>query len=274
MTTATARATFRKHPVLTALLALFGLYAAVVLALFAAQRAILFPAPKGPSQIPSGFEKAELHTRDGLTLTAAWRPGAPGKHTVLFFHGNGDSLPGAALATQGLSKAGYGLLLADYRGYAGNPGNPTEAGLIADGHAALAFLTRRGIAPRSIVLMGASLGTGIATRLASETPPRALVLISPFTSLRDAAADALPWVPARRLIRDSFESAALMPEVKAPVLVLHARDDRVIPFEQGEALERAAHDGHLIPFSAYGHQLQFTAPAQDAVLIWLTARRL
>lgn len=259
---------------LTALLVILGLYAAVVLALFVMQRAILYPAPKGPSQIPSGFEKAALHTSDGLALTAAWHPAPQGKPTVLFFHGNGDSLPGAAVATRALKEAGYGLLLADYRGYAGNPGKPTEAGLIADGHAALAFLAERGIPARSLVFMGASLGTGVATRLASETPPAALVLVSPFTSLPDAGAAALPWAPARLLMRDRFDSIGSMPEVKAPVLVLHARDDRVIPFQQGEALERAARDGHLIPFDTYGHQLQFTPPAQGAVLDWLTSKGL
>lgn len=249
-----------------------GLYLAAVLLLFLAQRAMIYPAPKGPAEIPAGFERVVLHTDDGLALTAAWRPAAPGRRTVLFFHGNGDSLPGAAFATRQLAAAGYGLLLADYRGYSANPGKPSEDGLIRDGEAALAFLKTKGLPPKSLVLMGASLGTGVATQLAKAHPPAALVLASPFTSLADVGAAAMPWAPVRALMLDRFDSLGAMPHVSAPVLVLHARDDRLIPFAQGEALAKAAPHGQFLAFDRYGHQLQFEAEAQDAVVGWLEGR--
>ncbi|TCM16899.1 hypothetical protein EDF56_10611 [Novosphingobium sp. PhB165] len=257
---------------LTAIVAIGGFYLAAVLLLFLTQRSIVYPAHPHPAPTPSGFERVTLHTDDGLALTAAWRPAAPGKRTVLFFHGNGDNLPGAAKATQRLADAGYGVLLADYRGYSGNPGKPTETGLIRDGEAARAFLETKGVTAPSLILMGASLGTGVATRLAHDHAPAALVLVSPFTSLPDVAARMFRWLPVRMLLLDRFESLTVMPGVAAPVLVLHARDDRLIPFAQGEALAKAARDGHFVAFDRFGHQLQFAPEAQDAIVAWLKER--
>ncbi|WP_395329851.1 alpha/beta hydrolase [Novosphingobium sp. BL-8H] len=250
------------------------LYVAAVLLLFLAQRTMIYPAPKGPTAVPPGFEQVMLRTTDGLSLAAAWRPAVPGKRTVLFFHGNGDSLSGAAFATRQLVDAGYGMLLADYRGYSGNPGKPSEQGLILDGEAALGFLKAKGIEPESLVLMGASLGTGVATQLASRHRPAALVLVSPFTSLPDVGAVAMPWAPVRALMLDRFDSLDAMPRVSAPVLVLHARDDRLIPFAQAEALAGAARNGRFLPFDRHGHQLQYEAEAQDAVVGWLASQGL
>ncbi|EIZ79164.1 hypothetical protein WSK_2351 [Novosphingobium sp. Rr 2-17] len=255
------------------LLAIAGTYLVIVLTLYLGQRAMIYPAPRGPSVVPAGFERAALHTSDGLELTAAWRPAHRGKPTIVFFHGNGDSLPGAAIATQGLAEAGYGLLLADYRGYAGNPGKPTEDGLAMDGRAAIAFVEAHGVAADKVVVMGASLGTGVATRLAAEHRPAALVLVSPFTSLPDAGAAAFPWIPVRTLMRDRFDSLRIIGKIDAPVLVLHATNDRVIPFAQGEAMARAARHSKFLRFDRFGHQLQFTAPAQTAIAAWLERSR-
>lgn len=257
-----------------ALLSIFVLYLGGIGLLFFFQRALIYPAPKGPQPLPSGFEQVTLNTADGLGIKAARRAAMPGKPTILFFHGNGDSLPGAAVATEGLARAGYGLLLADYRGYADNPSKPTEAGLFLDGRAAVAFLEGKGLEPQSLIFMGASLGTGIATRMAAEQTPAALVLVSPFTRRPDVAAAAMPWAPARLLTLDRFDNISAIGEITAPVLVLHARDDKVIPFSQGKALAQAARQGMLLPFHGRGHQLQFTAPAQKATIDWLEARGL
>jgi fermentation-respiration switch protein FrsA (DUF1100 family) len=258
-----------KIALLATIITALALYLAVVLLLFFGQRAMIYPAPKGPAEIPPGFEKVVLNTADGLPLTAAWRPAAPGKRTVLFFHGNGDSLPGAAFATQALAQAGYGVLLADYRGYAGNPGEPSEQGLALDARAALAFARSQGLRDGDLVFMGASLGTGVATALAAEYRPAALVLVSPFTSLPDVGAAAFPWAPVHTLMRDRFPSLETIRRIEAPVLVLHAADDRTIPFSQGEALAKAAPRGSLFRFEQTGHQLQYTESAQSAVADWL-----
>lgn len=251
--------------------ALVVLYAALVLALYLGQRQLIYPAPRGAQPIPAGFQALRLHTQDGLELRAAWREPQPGKRMIVFFHGNGDSLPGAAQATLALAEAGYGLLLADYRGYAGNPGSPSEAGLIADGRAALAFLKSQGYAPDQQIIMGASLGGGVATQMAREEKPAALVLESTFTSLPDVGTTKFPLLPVHALMKDRFESLAALPGVDAPVLVVHARNDGLIPFAQGEALAAATPRAGLIAFPDGNHTLQFTRKAQEAIVRWLDA---
>jgi hypothetical protein len=109
-----------------------ALYLAALVGLFIAQRSILFPAPHGASAAPPpGFAAARLDTEDELQLAAAYRRGSSNLPTILFFHGNGDSLVGADAATREIGAAGYGLLLVEYRGYAGNPGSPTRRAFIA-----------------------------------------------------------------------------------------------------------------------------------------------
>lgn len=255
-----------------ALAASLGLYLLFLAALYLFQRDLIYPAPKRVSAIPAGYEKVLLTTADELELTAAWRPAEAGRPTIVFFHGNGDSLPGAAVATQVLADAGYGILLADYRGYAGNPGAPSETGLLEDGRAAMRFLDSRGIKHDRRIIMGASLGGGVAVQMAAEQPCAALVLVSTFTGLPDVAAAKLPWVPVRLLMKDRFDSQGTIPRVYAPVLVLHAANDSLIPIAHGRTLARAAQTGTMREFADGGHALQFTPEAQQAVAAWLDQR--
>lgn len=243
-------------------------------ALYFGQRALIYPAPAESVAMPQGFAEVRLETDDGLQLRAAWTPPREGRPSIVFFHGNGDTLAGAAMATDAFARSGYGVLLADYRGYGGNPGAPYEAGLTLDADAAARFLAGQGIAHEGTVIMGASLGTGVATALASRWsqaggPPAALVLVSPFTSLPDAAAAAFPWLPVRRFVHDRYDSLDTIGTLAAPVLVLHARNDAVIPHGQGRRLAGAARDGTLESFAHEGHQLQYGEAAQAFTLRWL-----
>jgi fermentation-respiration switch protein FrsA (DUF1100 family) len=258
--------------VTVALAIVAGLCLLAFVAIFAFQRSLIYPAPAQPAALPAGYQSVALHTADGLTLKAAYRAALHGKQTVVFFHGNGDSWEGAAVATSRLAATGYGVLLPEYRGYAGNPGHPTEAGLYADGRAALAFLKDRHVTDRQTVLIGNSLGSGVATQMATEIAPAALVLISPFTSLPDAAAKHFPWLPVRLLLRDRFDNLAKIGRVGAPVLVLHGRRDAVIAFAEAGPLSAAAKRGTLIPFPEAGHELAYSQAAQEVVRNWLIGK--
>jgi fermentation-respiration switch protein FrsA (DUF1100 family) len=251
---------------------LIGLYLAVLGALFFAQRSLIFPAPDRPWPSVEGFETVRYRTADGLELKALYRPAANGRPTFLFFHGNGDSLSGSLAATEGYAAAGYGLLLHEYRGYAGNPGAPDEAGLYADGRAARTWLAGRGVAEPQQVLIGYSLGTGVATELSLERPPAALVLIAPYISIPAVVNYRFAGlVPASLLVRDRFDSAAKLGKVRAPVLILHDRTDSSIPVAHGETLARLAPGATLQLFSGHDHQLGFTPEAQTAGVEWLHA---
>jgi hypothetical protein len=253
---------------------LTGLYLIVLVAIFVFQRSMIYPAPARHAALPAGYHLVELHTADGLTLKAAYRAAADRKPTVVFFHGNGDSWDGAATATARLAASGYGVLLPEYRGYGGNPGSPSEAGLYADGRAALTFLEAQGVGERKTVLIGNSLGSGVATQLATEIHPAGLVLVSPFTSLPDVAAKHFCWLPARLLVRDRFDNLAKIARVAAPVLVLHGKQDAIVPFADAAPLAESAKQGALIPFATAGHELAYTEAAQASIIDWLEASGL
>jgi fermentation-respiration switch protein FrsA (DUF1100 family) len=186
-----------------------GLYLLATGALFIMQRRLIYPATLHTAANDLfGFEDVRLRTPDGLALRAIFRPAEQNMPTLVFFHGNGDSLRGAEAATRMLGGAGYGLLLPEYRGYGGNPGAPTEAGLYNDGRAALNWLRARGVPLQTTVLLGNSLGSGVATQVASEREVGGLVVIFGFTSLADVAAEHMRLFPVRLLLRDRYDNLA------------------------------------------------------------------
>lgn len=244
-------------------------YVLVVLALFFLQRSMIYPAPSVPAVLPAGFTQVDLNTEDGLTLKAAFLPPGEGKPTAVYFYGNADSWAGASAATAVLAARGYGVLLPDYRGYSGNPGKPHEQGLYHDGRAALRFLEQQGTERRDIILIGNSLGSGVATQLAAEGDARALVLISPYTSLPGVAKERFFWLPVDLLLRDRFDNLEKITEITAPLLVIHGERDDMIGFSHGQALAEASDNGTLISFAEAGHELAYTGVAQEAAVAWL-----
>lgn len=227
-----------------------GLYGLLVAAIFLGQRAMMYPAG-GTLGTPAEAGWPEAHeikveTEDGLRLVSWYLAPAPGHPVVVYFHGNAGTLADRAFKARLFSEAGFGVLLAEYRGYGGNPGKPTEAGLYADARANLAWLEAAGHGPDKTIVYGESLGTGVAVQAAMEmaragAPAAGLVLEAPFSSMAAAAQVHYPWLPAARLTRDRYDSEAKIAEVKAPLLVVHGSNDRVVPQAQGRRLfDRAA----------------------------------
>jgi pimeloyl-ACP methyl ester carboxylesterase len=208
-----------------------------------------------------------------LTLRGLYRAAQPGQRTIVFFHGNGDSLSGSLVSVEAYVDAGYGLLLPEYRGYGGNPGAPDEAGLCADARAARSWLEAKGVAADAQILVGYSLGSGVATQLALERPPAALILIAPYTSLPDVVTHRFGGLVPGLLVKDRFETANKIGLVRSPILIMHDRDDGSIPAAQGQRLASLAKGSKLLLFSGYGHQLGFAAEAQAAGVAWLAALR-
>lgn len=226
-------------------------------ALYALQRRIVFvSAGSRPDPVASGagdVEVLEVRTADGLGLNAWFAPPPPDGRVALFLHGNAGTIGHRAGRIAPFRAAGWGVLLLDWRGYGGNPGDPSEEGLARDARAAYDLLRARGVAAERIVIWGESLGTALAVRLGGEVASAAVVLEAPFTSMIDMAHRQYPFVPAERLLKDRFESLARMPRVTAPVLVLHGSDDRLIPPDMGRALAAAAPDGRFVLVEGAGH---------------------
>lgn len=164
----------------------------------------------------------------------AWYwPASAGQRTVAVMHGNAGHI-GHRLGTAApYVAAGYGVLLVEYRGYGGNPGRPSEEGLVADGRAALDWLAAEGVPPDRTVLYGESLGTGVAVRLATEYPVAGIVLEAPYTAVVDVARSRFWFLPVGLLLQDRFESLGRLADVSAPILVLHGTADRVIDLHTG-----------------------------------------
>lgn len=241
-------------------------------ALFFGQRTFIYPAPRDRlADPPPGYRFIEFRTSDGLTLRAAFRPAADGKPTLVFFHGNGDSIAGASVATQMLTQAGAGALLVEYRGYGGNPGSPNEHGLYLDAEAAISWLQQQGIRPEQLVVIGNSIGSGPATEMALRHRPAALILISPFASLPHAVAGAVPLVPAF-MVRDRFDNVSKIGRIVSPTLVLHGADDRLIRPDNARLLQQAAPNLTLVMVAGKGHELAYDAAGQGPALAWLEQR--
>lgn len=253
----------------TALAIALGLYALMAAALYFGQRSLIYPAPGRQAPLPAGFEQISVTTGDGLSLQAAYRPAAKDRPTAVFFHGNGDNWGGASVATARLAAAGYGILLPEYRGYSGSPGQPTEEGLYKDGRAALEWLRAQGIGGERLVIIGNSIGAGVAVQMAAETQPLALMLVSPFESMARLAGEKFRWFPARRLVRDRFDNRAKIGRIGSPILILHDAGDTLIPVGHAKDLAAASPNAKLILFDGTGHQLAYQDNAQAAAVDWL-----
>ena len=226
-------------------LAAASLYALVVAGLFAIQRRLLFvPDIDVPDPARAGVADVEvihLPTADGLSLLAWYVPPAtPDGFTALLLHGNAGNIAHRSGRLRAMRQIGWGVLLLEYRGYGGNPGAPSEAGLVLDAEAGLVALHRFGVPPNRILLWGESLGTGLAVRLASENTFAAVLLDAPYTSIVDAAQGQYPYVPVRLLLKDRFDSLSRVPKVTAPMLVMQGSADRLVPPAMGLALIAAA----------------------------------
>ena len=200
------------------------------------RRLIYFPDPH-PGPPPAGWDEVIIGTGDQLELTAWHRASATDAPLVVVFPGNGGNRAGRVPLGDALARRGYEVLLVDYRGYGGNPGSPSEAGLSEDARSALRTAEELA-AGRPIVYYGESLGAAVATDLATVAPPDALVLGSPFTSLPDVGRFHYPWALSF-LHRDTYpslercESGAL---ASVPVLVLAGTADSIVPVEQTRSI--------------------------------------
>jgi fermentation-respiration switch protein FrsA (DUF1100 family) len=183
----------------------------------------------------AGGEELRLRTSDGELLVAWHFAPQTGKPVFLYFHGAAGALVKRVPRLRLFLESGFGLLVVSYRGYSGSTGRPTEAGLALDAECAYGAACARYGADRLIIL-GTSLGTGVAVALAAKREARALVLLAPFLSAMDVAAWRFPFFPVRWLMRDPFRSDLAIPQVRMPVLVIHGTRDPIVPFRSGKRL--------------------------------------
>ena len=244
-------------------------YIAIAALLWSQQGKLLYPAPRMIGSTTGAFEKVSYPTEDNLIIRAGYRQAAAGQPTLLYFHGNGTDWVSTVMATDRLVPVGYGVLAAEYRGYRGNPGSPSEEGLYRDGRAAVAFLQSEGLDAQQIVIIGNSIGSGVAVEMARDIHPLALILISPFASLSDLVAEKFRWLPTGLLLRDRYENASKLAGIRSDILILHGDADSLIPHDHAKRLAAANPRAQLRIFPGAGHDLAWQDVAEEAVLDFL-----
>ena len=252
----------RLFGILASVIAIYVIFLAI-LVLF--QRHLMY-FPDGQDFQPaklglSGFIRMDYSAPDGIRLHGFYAPRAAGRRlTILFLQGNAGNLNMRADKIRLWQKEGFGLMLATYRGYAGNRGSPTEPGLYQDARAAITTLQAAGIARKDMIIYGESLGTGLAVQMASEGPSAALILEAPYTSIPDVGQFRYPFVPIFWVMQDKFMSIAKIGNIHTPLLVLQAGQDYVIPPHFARKLYEAANSPKQILTNATaGHNTIYSS---------------
>lgn len=241
------------------ILSILLIYVCLVGALYMMQRSMIyFPTKAKPDITPyeaAGVFEITTQTQDGLTLTGWMKNPEPEKPVIVFWHGNASTLPNTAYKAGFYADQGYGFLLAGYRGYGGNAGKPSEKGFYKDARAWIQKIKSLGFDEADLVFYGESIGTGVATQMATEFPnAKALILESPYTSLPDVAAGPYFFVPVRLLMKDRFDNASKILDIKTPLYIIQSIDDEVIPSEMGRALyEFAPEPKDILRLQGHGH---------------------
>lgn len=249
----------------TVLVTATALYLVFATTVYLSQDRLLFltelPSRKiqaAPTQRGLDYQDLWLHTADGETLHAWLIPALQRRGTVLFLHGNAGNISHRLDSIAIFHELGLEVLILDYRGYGQSTGRPSEAGLYRDAEAGWEYLTRSlGRHPQEIVVFGRSLGGAVAAWLAARTRPGAVIIESTFTSLPSLAARLYPWLPVRLLTRMRFDTRAALSQARSPVLVIHSRDDEIVPYDQARSNYEAIPGGKRFLELQGGHNEGF-----------------
>ena len=255
---------------------LIGVYLVGVVVLLVLEDALVYMATPASSSWSEPrdlvVEDVELHSADGTRLHAWWCPVKGSHGALLFCHGQQGNLSHRAWLVSRLQRLGSSVLIFDYPGFGRSGGSPSEAGCYAAADAAYDWLVEtQKVRPDEILLVGKSLGGGVATDLAARRPNRGLVLCMTFTSLPDVAQHLLPVVPAHWLMRNRFDNLGKIGRCKGPVFITHGTRDWKIPSSHAERLFAAAPaPKRCFPMEGLAHEAPcFTDDCLDAIRSFL-----
>lgn len=224
--------------------------------------------PMQPSLIPRDVEQLWIETDAGRT--EAWfipsRSVRP-MPCVVFFHGNAELIDHNYQIAEHYQDRGFSTLLIEYRGYGRSDGTPSQKSIVADSIKFIdALKDKPGVDPTRLFYHGRSLGTGVAAQVASQRPPAALILESPFTSIASFAKGL--GVPPF-LVRNSYRTDKVLPTLACPILILHSHDDEIVPFSHGQKLKALAPASTFIELNG-GHN----APLGEQDAYWTSIDEL
>ena len=229
------------------LLAGIACYAVLALLVYLMQARMLYlPDVPGrsldrtPADIGAEYRDVSIRTSDGVVLHGWYIPGN-GDRVLLFFHGNAGNISHRLESIRQFLQLGLSVFIIDYRGYGQSEGRTTEQGIYRDAQAAWNYLTESSNIPQGrIIVFGRSMGASVAAYLAARHGPLALIIESSFTSVPDIAGEYYPLLPVRWLSRLRHSAEEFVRDTDSPVLVIHSRDDEIVPIHHGEAIFAAA----------------------------------
>jgi fermentation-respiration switch protein FrsA (DUF1100 family) len=229
-----------------------------------------------PGDVGLDYESVEFSAADGTSLTGWFIPREGSTRTVLFCHGNAGNISHRLVTIKSLHDLGYDVFLFDYRGFGQSKGTPSEQGLYDDAEAAWEYLARtRGIEADRIILCGRSLGGAVAIELATRHTASALVVESTFTNLADVGQIHYPFLPVKWILREHYDSISRISEIDCPKLVLHGRDDTLIPIALGRRLFDEAAEPKRFIETPGGHDVAgFTYSSEFRQLLGTFLREL
>ncbi len=175
--------------------------------------------------------KGWLHTKD-----------LNSKKTLVFFHGNAGDLRNRIYKLNLIKDFDINFLIVAYRGFSGNKGKPTEIGLYEDARSTLNWLINQKIREDQIIIYGESLGTGVSIEVAQNKKFAGIILESPFTSMVDAGKFYYPYLPVSLLLKDRYETIKKLENINSPILVMHGKNDKIVPFFMGQQVFEKANE--------------------------------
>jgi len=229
-----------KKMIITIIGILLLLYISICVLMYFKQEWFLFL----PDKLPQDFKFNYPNTHEvflpiennqhihGLHFSNQKQP----ESVILYFHGNAGALDKWGVVAEDFLPFGYDILIMDYRPYGKSQGDLSEQNLFTDAQLAYDYL-RKNFSPNDIVIYGRSIGTGIATHLASKNLCKALVLETPYFNLYDIIKDHFTWIPKKNLMRYQFRNDLHVKKVNSPVYIFHGTADRVVPFKSGIKLK-------------------------------------
>ena len=242
-------------------LSLILIYFIILTAIYFAQRSLMYYPSENNflDENKLNHKIKEIKIPSDNELTSWYFKKNENFKTLLFFHGNAGSLENRIYKLNDLSRLNLNYLIVAYRGFSGNEGIPTELGIYKDARAAKYWLNLNNISDQNIILYGESLGTAVAIDLAKDHKFAGVILESPFTSMIKLSRKYYPWAPTGLLLKDKFETDKKIKKVFSPILILHGREDKIVPFEMGQELFKKANnpkynyfidnDDHMMDFN-------------------------
>ncbi|MBS0236079.1 MAG: alpha/beta fold hydrolase [Proteobacteria bacterium] len=244
------------------------LYVIVIVGFFALQEHLIFHPLKSNNGLLyyqelgklKGVREVTIESYGGVKLQAWYRRPDPGYDMVLYLHGNSGNIEQRAGKIQLLADMGYGVLIPAWRGFGSSTGSPSKEGIYEDARAAVRFLMKQGYDSRKVTIVGESLGSGPAVKMATEKEFKGLLLITPYTSIADRGYETYPFLPINTLLKHNFDNMSNIKDVHVPIIIVHGTDDVIMPHWHSERLHKEANEPKkLIIYPGVGHSDYDTA---------------